>query len=46
LRPFNANASALLCAMHVTSEMDMTGTPCGQHRLRDFFLELASNKDR
>jgi uncharacterized protein YbjT (DUF2867 family) len=42
MRPFNVNAAALLRAMQITSEMDMTGRPCGRHRLRDFFLELAS----
>jgi len=44
LTPFNANAAALLRAMQVVSMMDMTGTPCGGHRLRDFFLELASTR--
>ncbi len=45
LSPFNANAAALLRAMEVTSEMDMTGRPCGRHRLRDFFLELMAGKN-
>lgn len=44
--PFNANAATLLRAMQVVSEMDMIGTPCGRHRLRDFFLELAAIKNR
>lgn len=45
LAPFNPNAATLLRAMQVTSEMDMTGTPCGRYRLRDFFLELAFRKN-
>ena len=46
LSPFNANAAALLRAMEITSEMDMTGIPYGRHRLRDFFLELADVTDQ
>lgn len=41
LAPFNSNAATLLRAMQVLSDMDMTGSPCGRHRLRDFFFELA-----
>jgi len=46
LSPFNANAATLLRAMQVTSTMDMIGRPCGHHRLRDFFLELAQGGNR
>ncbi|NIQ40022.1 MAG: NAD(P)H-binding protein [Proteobacteria bacterium] len=44
LSPFNPNAATLLRAMQVLSDMDMTGTPCGRHRLRDFFFELAASQ--
>lgn len=42
LRPFNANAAALLRGMQICSEMDMIGRQCGRHRLKDFFFELAA----
>lgn len=44
LMPFNANAANLLRAMQVIGDMDMTGVPCGRHRLRDLFLELAAGE--
>jgi uncharacterized protein YbjT (DUF2867 family) len=43
LRPFNTNAATLLRAIQITVEMDMTGRPCGSHRLRDFFQELTAS---